>query len=77
MDRITKVINDWDPQNLLSHAPEDEYSEEIELIKGFLKQSNDAHQVASKIKSVFSSMFGSSFKESYEDCLTIANKILD
>ncbi len=41
MDKITKIINEWDPINLMYHAPDDEYCFEIELIKKELNKSYD------------------------------------
>jgi hypothetical protein len=77
MDKTLQVINEWDPMNFLSHAPDDEYEEEVKLINELLEQTNDAHEAAIGIKAIFTMMFEEDFKKSYEDCLTIAKKILE
>jgi hypothetical protein len=77
MTKTKRIINEWDPMNLLSHAPDDEYEEEIILINDVLAKTNDLHQVAIEIKAIFIKMFGDDFKRSYNDCIEIAKKILD
>lgn len=77
MTKTKRIINEWDPMNLLSHAPDDEYEEEIILINDVLAKTNDLNQVAIEIKAIFIKMFGDDFKRSYNDCLEIAKKILD
>lgn len=77
MSKTKRIINEWDPLNLLSHAPDDEYEEEIILINDFLAKTNDVNQVAIEIKAIFIKMFGDDFKRSYNDCIEIAKKILD
>lgn len=77
MNKTLQVINKWDPMNFLSHAPDNEYEEEVKLINELLKQTNDESEVALGIKSIFTKMFEEDFKKSYEDCLEIAKKLLD
>lgn len=77
MTKTKQIINQWDPMNLLSHAPDDEYEEEIILINDFLAQTKDVDQVANEINTIFIKMFGADFKNGYNDCLEIAKKILD
>ncbi|WP_028390792.1 DUF1871 family protein [Bacillus cihuensis] len=77
MSKTKRIINKWDPMNLLLHAPDDEYEEEILLINDVLALTSDVNQVANEIKAIFIKMFGDDFKRSYNDCLEIAKKILD
>lgn len=76
MNKTKRVINEWDPMNLLSHAPEDEYEEEVFLINEVLAHTNDVIQLANEINSIFIKMFGDDFKRSYDDCLEIAKQLL-
>lgn len=77
MNKILQVINKWDPMNFLSHAPSDEYEEEVKLINELLTQTSNVNEVAVGIKSIFTRMFEEDFKKSYEDCLEIAKRLLD
>lgn len=76
MNKTLQVINKWDPMNFLSHAPDNEYEEEVKLINALLKQTNDESEIALGINSIFTKMFEEDFKKSYEDCLEIAKKLL-
>jgi hypothetical protein len=69
MNKTLKVINEWDPMKFLSHAPEDEYEEEVKLINELLTQTNDVNEFAIGIQSIFTRMFEEDYKKSYEDCL--------
>lgn len=76
-DYITTVINVWDPIDLLSHAPKDEYKVEITLIMEIMKDSDDVAQIARGIQKIFIDRFGDDvFKQDYEECLQVAKKLL-
>lgn len=78
IEDVTKVINVWDPIDLLSHAPKDEYEVEITLITDLLRQTNDVGQVAKGIQKIFLDRFGGDvFKKNYQECLQIAMKLLN
>lgn len=77
MSKTKRIINEWDPMNLLSHAPDDEYDDEIILIDDFLDHTSDVNELAFEIKFIFIKMFGDDFKKSYDDCLEIAKQLLN
>lgn len=76
MNKTLQIINEWDPMNFLSHAPDDEYEEEAKLVDELLEQTNDVHELANGLKIIFTRMFGDDFKKAYEECLQIAYKLL-
>ena len=74
---ITEVINSWDPIDLLSHAPKDEYEVEIALIMGVMGAAPDIDQVARGIQKIFLDRFGDDvFKKDYQECIQVAKKLL-
>ncbi|MFZ5596787.1 MAG: DUF1871 family protein [Bacillota bacterium] len=75
---ITKIINEWDPVDLLSHAPSDEYEVEIKYVANLLKETSNASELAKGILEIFCRRFGEDvFTKDYEECLKIANKLLE
>lgn len=84
MNNITKevlreVINEWDPIDLLSIAPEDEYDPEInEILKIVTGIEVDTEQLAIILQEVFIQYFNEDlFNKGLSECEMIANKILD
>jgi hypothetical protein len=77
LDRITQVINKWDPANLMSHAPDDEYNFEVGKIEEFMKTENEPIKLAHAIKDIFYQTFGDDVKYDLETYIKIANEILD
>jgi hypothetical protein len=73
---ILKIIMEWDPQNLMSHAPDDEYEYEAQLIENALPTISDATYLAECIRSVFVGQFADDSNKTKEECLLIARKIL-
>ena len=77
MDFVKRVIDEWDPIGLLSHAPEDEYHTEIEEIQHLLSITDDCSELAEGIFSVFIDSFGKEvFDKSEEECKRIARALL-
>lgn len=73
---IVKVaIDEWDPVNLLSHAPNDEYDIESELIAKKLFNNISSLEIAEIISSVFSKSFGEVF--TVEKCAKPATEIFE
>lgn len=76
-DYVTKVINLWDPIDLLLHAPKDEYEVEIILIMGLMEKISDVDEFARGIQKIFLDEFGDDvFKRDYQECLQVAKKLL-
>ena len=77
MDFVKKVIDEWDPIDLLSHAPDDEYHSEIEEIRYLLQMTDDSAELAEGIFNVFIESFGKdTFKKSKGECERIAQILL-
>lgn len=77
MDHVKRIIDQWDPVDLLSHAPDDEYDEEIELIQLLSGKFNDSETLGKGIYDVFVRSFGrETFDKSEEECDIIAEAIL-
>jgi hypothetical protein len=76
-DKVAKIINEWDPIDLFPFSPKDEYEVEIELICKLVEKSIDSESLAKNIHEIFIKRFGDDiFTRSYNECYTIAEKIL-
>lgn len=77
MDFVKRVIDEWDPIDLLFHAPDDEYHSEIEAIQHLLSITDDSGELAEGIFNVFVDSFGKDiFNKSKEECKQIARTLL-
>jgi len=77
MDFVKSVIDEWDPIDLLFHAPDDEYHSEIAEIQYLLSVTDDPAQLAEDIFKVFVESFGKdTFNKSKEECKQIAQILL-
>ena len=74
-ETIRKEIDKWDPIDLLSHTPSDEY--DIESREIFLKFQNDTEQNGMTIYEVFVKSFGATFTKSVNECIGIAKRIME
>ena len=72
---IKKVIDKWDPIDLLDHAPPDEY--DIESREILLKFQHSIEQNGMVIYEVFSKAFGMTFTKSVDECVSIAKKKME
>ena len=80
MERITQIINAWDPIGLFPMAPKDEYINEIKKIHEFLCCSNaiQVTPLAQTINKIFVETFGKDvYDDDFEQCIVIAKRILD
>lgn len=79
MERITEIINDWDPIGFFPMAPKDEYFNEIRKIYEYV-MSNKNLQIqllAQTINRIFVETFGSDvYTEDMDKCMQVAEKIL-
>lgn len=79
MEKITKIINDWDPIGFFPMAPKDEYVNEIKKIYEYV-YSNQNHQIrtlAEEINKIFVETFGADiYDENLEQCMLVAERIL-
>ena len=73
---VQKVINEWDPLDLLAiDCPHDEYEFEIQRIVSATLNENTADKLAGKINDILYKAFEDDFKKR-NDCSMIADKIL-
>jgi len=74
---VKEIIDLWDPIDLLSHAPGDEYHSEVTKVENLLRITKDCEAIADGIFTIFLNAFGEDvFKKTKQDCIEIANKIL-
>jgi len=80
MKEIMNLINEWDPVKLFPMAPKDEYIYEVKKIESCLNNNNtlDTKKFAKMINDIFRESFGNDvYNVNMNDCVTIAQKILD
>ena len=79
MEKLTQIINNWDPIGFFPMAPKDEYSDEIQLIYQYLCDNHniDVEDLSKKIDEIFVKKFGDDiYWEDIEKCRDIAKQIL-
>ena len=77
--KIESIINEWDPIDLLSFFPNDEYEDEIREVIDLLEQcNNDIYSIANGISRIFTNAFPEGiFSKDIDDCLQIAKQIVN
>lgn len=74
---IKKAIDNWDPIELLIHAPDDEYNGETKKIAEKINNQMDENEVGLIIYNTFKDAFGlDTFTNSLQECVSIAKIIL-
>lgn len=79
MERITHIINDWDPIGFFPLAPQNEYMNEINKISEFVCSNHNlqVQPLAQEINKIFVETFGPDvYSEDLEQCAEIAKQIL-
>lgn len=79
MEKITKIINEWDPIGFFPMAPKDEYVNEIKKIYEYVHsdQNLQIRTLAEKINKIFVATFGADvYDEDLEQCMLVAERIL-
>ena len=77
MNFVKRVIDAWDPIDLLFHSPDDEYHSEIDEIQRLLSMTDDSVMLAEGIFKVFVESFGiETFNKSKDECKQIAQILL-
>ena len=77
--KIKLIINRWDPINLFSGAPDNEYERETEELLKYIKTNKNLTKeaLANKIYEIFSKAFNNDiFKDTIKDCLLISEQII-
>lgn len=80
MERITQIINDWDPVGFFPMAPKDEYIVEIKKIREFVCANSNlqVQPLAQAINKIFVEAFGADvYYEDLEQCAVIAKEIIN
>ncbi|MTH55012.1 DUF1871 family protein [Bacillus mangrovi] len=70
---IKKIVNEWDPMELLPSAPDDEYEYEIGRIVSLVSKVDSINSLADGISHIFTKAFSENFTK--EKCLPVARKI--
>jgi hypothetical protein len=70
---VKKAIDDFDPMNLLPHAPSDEYDMESAKILTQISTNSTIEDITTIIMNVFSKSFSENFK--LTDCIATSEKI--
>ena len=77
MSYIKKIIDRWDPMDLLVCAPSDEYHSEIIEIEDLFNMSKNISELTEGIYKVFVRSFGEdNFCKTRAECAVIAQKII-
>lgn len=71
-ERIKKIIDGWDPYDLLDFAPDDEYSSEIKEITEYFNSNKDIRE--DPLERFFNDLFD--FEDIKEDKRNIENLIM-
>lgn len=75
-ERVASIINGWDPIDLMSFSPSDEYEVEIKMISEKMDSCSTAEELAGEIQGIFQRQFRTQFDKSIVDCLEIAKRIM-
>lgn len=76
MSFVKAIINKWDPIDLLSFAPEDEYQMEIAQVELLLCMTEDVSVLSEGIFEIFTYYFGNTFQKSREECMEVAKHLI-
>lgn len=80
MNKIAKIINDWDPIGFFPMAPKDEYANEIEKIYNFISSHPETpiQLLAEEINKIFIETFEHDiYNADMIQCTQIATQILN
>jgi hypothetical protein len=73
---VKAIIDCWDPVDLLSFAPKDEYDPISETISNMISQNDTVESIGNVIHKVFLESFGKiTFEKSKDDCIEVAKQI--
>ena len=76
-NKVKTVIDNWDPIELLTYAPKDEYALECKKIYNLITSNTSVEFIARTIFTVFAQSFGKElFNKTLKECTVIAKKIL-
>lgn len=70
---VKSAIDQWDPYDLLCHAPADEYDSETAMVLSRIINNIDIDSIARVVSEVFMEMFGDEYTA--DDCRHVAISI--
>ncbi|MCX7922686.1 MAG: DUF1871 family protein [Clostridia bacterium] len=73
--KIKKVIDEWNPYELLPDAPDDEFLSESRKIASIIKCDDSVDKIAQVVSTVFTQAFGEGERFNLENCKNVALKI--
>lgn len=78
-EKITMILNEWDPIELFPFAPQDEYEKEVNTVVSSIEklQNIKIESLSNIIFSTYFNSFGDEFDKSNKECEEIATKIID
>lgn len=77
MKTVKDIINNWDPINIMTFSPDNEYHTEISEIEHLLNTTENEFELGTGIYNVFLRSFDDVFKRSKADCIAIARSIIE
>ncbi|MBO5797072.1 MAG: DUF1871 family protein [Clostridia bacterium] len=73
---IKAAIDEWNPYDLLPHAPTDEFESEAALCAAKIQPTDPVETVAQVVSDVFSKAFDDPQGFSVQNCMPVANTII-
>ena len=73
---IKSAIDEWNPYNLLLHAPADEFESEAAMCAAKIQPTDSVEKIAQVVADVFSKAFGDPQSFSVANCMGVATAIL-
>lgn len=78
MKIIKNIVDNWDPIDILTFSPNDEYHSEISEIEQLLCTTNNVLELGDGIYHIFLRSFGEDvFHKSKSECIIIAREIME
>lgn len=75
---IKRILDEWDPIDLLNIAPNDECDCEITQVLEYITNNLiDCDTLAFQIHKIYSEAFGNVFNKSVDECKVIAKTIIE
>lgn len=75
-ESLKKIVNEYDPVQLLDSASDNEYDSEVRKIVSLLSEDDDINSIADKVHKIFVDSFDEKLAGDKDTYLAIAKKIL-
>jgi hypothetical protein len=73
---IWRIVNEWDPIDILDRSPIDEYKYVINRIYSLFNGIDNIEKLAGGIFDILKNSYANEFNKSYDECKLIAEKII-